>query len=115
MINLDNYKYAGTLNIYGDKIDIIPPALLEVIHEFLDGIDLGQADADNKHGHHYIITSEEFKGLGAVVSPDKIVVICRMKSYNENGDELEDKIVTVGISRNMNGEIIKNNIPITIQ
>lgn len=103
------YNYLGTLYEKGSTIDDIPEYLISTIYEFIDNIDMEEIDNHISKGEYGVISDDEvYPGISIIVYKDKAIILCRMSALDEKGTKIDDRIITMAIPRDINGNIIKN-------
>lgn len=104
------YNYLGTLYEKGGLINDIPECLINAVYEFIDAIDMEEIDKYISEGKYGVISDDElYPGIGIVMYKDKAIILCRVAALDERGAKIDDRIITMSIPRNINGEIVKNH------
>lgn len=79
----------------------LPFILREQIYNMIMVLDFEEIDRDNALEEHYMYTDDNFPGIGAVVSEDKITILLRVFTYNDEGQITDEdpNVMMIGVPR----------------
>jgi len=93
--------YVGKINEEGGTVYDLPIEVRRVIYDFIKCIDLDEDDRHRAEGSYHGHVSEEFPGLNAVVSDERITILLQMGVYDEEKQRVDgEKVLAVGVPRN---------------